>query len=205
MLAPVGFPEGEAQFEGAGVQVTGMDSGKATVCFSLSTIAVNQGWGGKVGVWNGTKWVQLPTTFTTPEDSSSSLACATITGSGTYAFIKYVVDPDLLPKGNQLPRPCTNGEYLSGLGTSYGEDVNFNQLYVTFYYPGSDFDLVTYYIINSNYPISGNTSKSMLTNSNGNANFLWNLWYIEGPWTFPIYITIRVVSPVCYFDWEIDL
>ena len=50
------------------MRVTGMESGKATVCFSLSTIAVNQGWGGKVGVWNGTKWVQLPTTFATPEE-----------------------------------------------------------------------------------------------------------------------------------------
>ena len=68
MLAPVGFPEGEAQFEGAGVRVTGMDYGKATVCFTLSTIAVNQGWGGKAGVWNGTKWVLLPTTITTGTD-----------------------------------------------------------------------------------------------------------------------------------------
>ena len=97
MLAPIGFPAGEAQFEGAGVRVTGMESGKATACFTLATIAVNQGWGGKVGVWNGAKWVQLATTITTPEDSPSSLACATITGNGTYAFIKYVTEPDKLP------------------------------------------------------------------------------------------------------------
>ena len=32
-LFPVGFPIGEAQFEGAGVRVTGMDYGKATACF----------------------------------------------------------------------------------------------------------------------------------------------------------------------------
>ena len=99
MLAPVGFPKGEAQFEGAGVRVTGMDYGKATVCFTLSTIAVNQGWGGKVGVWNGTKWVLLPTSITTGTDeAANTTACATISGNGTYAFIKWVSDPTLLPK-----------------------------------------------------------------------------------------------------------
>ena len=97
MLAPAGFPEGEAQYEGAGIRVTGMESGKASACFTLYSLALKQGWGGKVGVWNGTKWDQLSTTITIPEESSSSLACATITGSGTYAFIKYVVDPSLLP------------------------------------------------------------------------------------------------------------
>ena len=97
MLAPVGFPEGEAQFEGAGVRVTGMDYGKATACFPLSTIAVNQGWGGKVGVWNGTKWVLLPTAITTTDDEAAgTTACAPIAGNGTYAFIKWVVDPSLL-------------------------------------------------------------------------------------------------------------
>jgi hypothetical protein len=98
MLVPVGFPDGEAQFEGAGVRVTGMDSGKATACFTLSTIAVNQGWGGKVGVWNGTKWVLLSTTITTGSDeAANTLACAPIAGNGTYAFIKWVTEPDKLP------------------------------------------------------------------------------------------------------------
>jgi hypothetical protein len=98
MLAPVGFPEGEAQFEGAGVRVTGMDNGKATACFTLPTIAVNQGWGGKVGVWNGTKWVLLPTAITTGTDeAANTTACAPISSSGIYAFIKWVVDPSLLP------------------------------------------------------------------------------------------------------------
>jgi len=204
MLVPVGFPEGEAQFEGSGVLVTKFDAGKANACFTIS--GTLWGWGGKVGMWDGVKWTLLPTTITTTgDDGTSTTACATIAGSGTYAFIKYVVDPDLLPKGNQLPRLCTSGEYYTGLATSYGEDVIFNQLYVTFNYPGSDFDLVTYYIINSNYPISGNASKSMLTNDRGIANFLWDLWYIDGPWTFPIYLTIRVVSPACYFDWSVDL
>ncbi len=97
MLAPLGFPAGEAQFGGNGIRVTGMDQGKATACFSLSAVAVNEGWGGKVAVWNGAKWVRLATSITIEDETNTAIACATITGSGTYAFIKYVAEPDKLP------------------------------------------------------------------------------------------------------------
>ena len=105
MLAPVGFPAGEAQFGGNGIRVTGMDSGKATACFYLSAAAINQGWGGKVGVWTGAKWLLLPTTITLPEETNNAIACATISGNGTYAFIKYVAEPAKLPAEEkpQLP------------------------------------------------------------------------------------------------------
>ena len=101
MLAPAGFPEGEAQFEGAGVLVTRFDAGKATACFTIS--GTQWGWGGKVGMWDGTKWVKLATTITPIEESNNSLACAPITGSGTYAFIRYVVDASLLPVSSPCP------------------------------------------------------------------------------------------------------
>jgi len=97
MLVPAGFPAGEAQFGGNGVRVTGFDASKATACFSLSAAAVNEGWGGKVAVWDGAKWVRLATSITTVEESNTALACATITGNGTYAFIKYIAEPDKLP------------------------------------------------------------------------------------------------------------
>ena len=120
MLVPVGFPEGEAQFEGAGVRVSGMDSGKATACFTLSTIAVNQGWGGKVGVWNGTKWVLLPTTIATGTDeAANTTACAPITGSGTYTFIKWVTDPDKLPTFKECEFDADI--YITGYTTVYGD------------------------------------------------------------------------------------
>ena len=74
-----------------------MDSGKAKACFVIS--GTQWGWGGKVGMWDGKKWVVLPTTITTTTDESAqTTACATISGSGIYTFIKYVVSPDLLPK-----------------------------------------------------------------------------------------------------------
>jgi hypothetical protein len=95
MLVPVGFPAGEAQYEGVGVMVKGMDSGKATACFTITGTEV--GWGGKVGLWNGTKWVLLPTTITPPTETPNSIACATVTGNGIYAFIRWVTDPEKLP------------------------------------------------------------------------------------------------------------
>lgn len=95
MLVPVGFTLGQAQFLDTGVVVSGMDSGKATACFTFT--GAQSGWGGKVGVWNGTKWVLLATTIKNLEESPNSLACAPITGNGTYAFIRYVADPSLLP------------------------------------------------------------------------------------------------------------
>jgi hypothetical protein len=97
MLAPAGFPAGEAQFGGNGIRVSAMDSGKATACFYLSAAEINQGWGGKVGVWDGTQWVLLATSISLPEETNNAIACATISGNGTYAFIKYVTEPDKLP------------------------------------------------------------------------------------------------------------
>lgn len=111
MLAPVGFPAGEAQYGGNGVRVSGLSTGKASACFTLSTAAIDQGWGGKVGVWNGAKWVLLPTSITPLQESPNSLACATITGDGTYAFIKYVVAPDKLPTMQSCGEMSIAGPY----------------------------------------------------------------------------------------------
>ncbi len=97
MLAPVGFPAGEGQFGGPGILVKGFDSGKATACFFLSAAEVGQGWGGKVALWDGSKWQRMETSITTVDETNTASACATITSGGTYAFIKYVTQPDLLP------------------------------------------------------------------------------------------------------------
>ena len=95
MPVPVGFSKGEKQFEGVGLKVSGFDYGKARVCFPLSSY--NQGWGGKVAKWTGSKWELLNTTISTPADSSDSLACSDISSSGTYALLAWVVDSSKLP------------------------------------------------------------------------------------------------------------
>jgi hypothetical protein len=101
MLVPAGFAEGEVQFGGNGVRITGFDGGKATICYSLTASEVAYGWGGKVGSWDGAKWALLPTSIApVPEEGSATSACATIYGNGTYTFIKYVADVSLLPNAN---------------------------------------------------------------------------------------------------------
>jgi len=102
MLIPVGFPSGEKQFEGVGLQVTGFDFGSASACFPIT--AVNQGWGGQVGKWDGSKWVLLPTSISKPTEESFNWACATVNASGTYALISWVVDASKLPTSNVKPQ-----------------------------------------------------------------------------------------------------
>ena len=96
MIVPAGFKvPAEKQFEGVGIQISGFDSGKLNACFAMT--GVNQGWGGQVGQWTGTQWKLLPTTITSPKETAYSLACATVSGSGVFALLKWVVDASKLP------------------------------------------------------------------------------------------------------------
>jgi hypothetical protein len=81
MLVTVGFPASKAQYQGDGIIVTRMDHGKAQICLYIT--GTQYGWGGKVRMCDGTKWVKLSTTITLIEESNKSLACTTITGNGT--------------------------------------------------------------------------------------------------------------------------
>jgi hypothetical protein len=95
MLVPAGFKAGEKQFEGSAVKITGLENGIARACFPFT--GAPSGWGGKVGFWDGAKWVFLPTTITSPAETTTSWACADIKLSGYYTFIKWVVDASKLP------------------------------------------------------------------------------------------------------------
>jgi len=195
MLVPVGFPAGEAQFGGNGVRVSGMDSGKATACFSLNTVAVNQGWGGKVGVWNGAKWVLLPTTIsTTSDEAAATTACATISGNGTYAFITYVAEPDKLPKLNPL-QPCDGEVQMLWWNRSGNTYHNFGIGLVSAL-PGIP---VSYTVIPVAGTYDGTLTGTVLTDATGAANFsgpviVTSLGYFE--------FYFRFFLPTCYVDWD---
>jgi len=118
MLAPAGFPAGEKQFEGKGVQISGFTYGTTKVCFPVT--AVNQGWGGKVANWDGTKWEFLSTTITAQEDTPYSFACADITVNGTYAFIAWVVDPSKLPTGSGVCQFGIDYQFGENYGYAFG-------------------------------------------------------------------------------------
>ena len=69
MLVPAGFPAGEAQFEGAGVRVVGMESGKASACFTLATIASNRVGGAKLAFGMVPNGYCLSTTITSTRET----------------------------------------------------------------------------------------------------------------------------------------
>ncbi|MEA5079275.1 MAG: hypothetical protein VB013_11965 [Anaerolineaceae bacterium] len=117
LVVPSGFPLGEKQFEGKGVLVSGLSYGTAKACFPIS--AVNQGWGGKVGYWDGSVWKLLDTTISTPQESATSSACANISNNGTYALITWVVDASkLVVTKTKLPECSFAGDYV--FNTNYG-------------------------------------------------------------------------------------
>ena len=188
MLVPVGFPVGEAQFEGNGILVSGFDGGKATACFTLG--GTQWGWGGKIGVWNGTKWVLLPTDISTPADSPDSLACASISSSGTYAFIKWVADPsklDILPE-------CSFDVLKTW--TSYGGDPLDLAIYINPAVP--DGTPVSYSVLSQN-PLGivhGTLSGSTTTYSDHFATFPVTYDHEDDMYG----VVVRVILQGCYKD-----
>ena len=194
---PVGFPAGEAQYGGDGVRVSGMDSGKATACFSIATVKINQGWDGKIAVWNGVKWVKLATTITPLDESPNSLACATITGNGTYAFIVGIGDPSLLPT------------YCSLITAGWGLGFASNEGDVYFYahlhnLPDGTPATLTFVsaVPSLNYlGFDGSTSENVGNNFPGDADFYNAIFETEGP----VLVTLNVTAADCSADLQINV
>lgn len=110
LIVPSGFTLGEKQFDGSGVLVSGLSYGTAKACFPIS--ALNQGWGGKVGYWDGSVWKLLDTSISTPEEGTFSWACANISANGTYALITWVVDASkLVVAKSGLPKCSFAGDF----------------------------------------------------------------------------------------------
>ena len=198
MLVPVGFPAGEAQFGSDGVRVTEFASGKAAACFSIT--GVEYGWGGKVGMWDGSKWVLLPTTITNYDENLVSSACTTITGSGTYTFIRWVADATLLPTSK--PQCEFFNIDMAGEDETNGDSeivgVTWHTLYGNFTNANS---WVTYEVRNASAGITGDFSGYTLTDGYGDFEFspIAIFMPIGGS------LTIHFETPQCYYDWDINL
>jgi hypothetical protein len=192
MLVPVGFPAGETQYQGDGVIVSGMDSGQATACFTIT--GTEYGWGGKVGLWDGTKWVKLTTTITPIEESNKSQACATITGNGTYAFIRYVVDTSLLPVNtycSELTSGWTIYTYFDAQGTYFY--ISIDNL--------PDGTPATLTFISASpapnyFGFIGTTNASVGNYAGGDADFFDSNFSTSGP----VLVTLRVSAGGCTVD-----
>ena len=96
-FVPTGYESGEKQFEGSGLRISNFSGGSATLCFPIA--GTKSGWGGKVAIWDGSKWELLATTISPAGDEIPySWACTAIYGSGTFAMIKWIADASLLSK-----------------------------------------------------------------------------------------------------------
>ncbi len=194
MLVPVGFPLGEAQFLDTGIIVSNMDSGKATACFTIT--GTQYGWGGKVGLWDGTKWVLLPTTIKALDESPNSLACAPITGNGTYVFIRYVADASLLPN-------CSTTTAGWSLGTDSYDG------YVYFYahlHNLADGTPATLTFISADPALDylgfdGSTSENVGNYLSGDADFYDATFETDGP----VLVTLRVTADGCSANLQITV
>lgn len=188
MFVPVGFPEGEAQFDGAGVKVLGLDTGKAVACFSLSALELKQGWGGKVGVWDGANWVLLPTDFVANAESPTTLACASVTGNGTYAFIKYISDASLIPFC-----PVDTSAWELGIDYDEGDFYFYAHLHNL---PDGTPATLTFVSADPSENYSGFTGVDTAAVGNfvpGDADFYNSIFSLDGPVT----LTLKVSAAGC--------
>jgi hypothetical protein len=95
LVLPTGFKEGEKQFGGSALVLTGIDFGTQKLCFSFPTYSA--GWRGDVYQWSADKWIKLATTVTEGSDGSYAMACATAYGNGSYALIIGLTEAAGLP------------------------------------------------------------------------------------------------------------
>lgn len=90
--SPVGYKEGDAQFGGSGLKVSGLEKGvKAKVCFSFRDYSYK--WKGVITMWDGHKWVTQKTEFPIDADGVTSWACTQGAGNGTYSLIQWYYGP----------------------------------------------------------------------------------------------------------------
>ena len=86
MFFPKGFTDGQAQFSGMGVKISGLKNGE-TAKVSFDFRFSNFDWRGYVYQWNGSRWVKLATTVSGGGEAVTTWANASNLGNGTYALI----------------------------------------------------------------------------------------------------------------------
>jgi hypothetical protein len=164
-----------------------------------------------VGQWNGSKWVLLATTITTPEESEISNACATIYGDGTYALLTWVADASLL--ANSSPSSTCDFE-ISNLGNIMSSMV-WDGDYFTATLVGIGFDStgdlvglpVTVTLLSANpagsYGMSGSGSGTVIYTTEG-----YIVWFDPDPTIFDdtavnISYTYHIDFGFCYINYTV--
>jgi hypothetical protein len=82
---PTGFPQGEKQFSGKALEISGVSLGTQKTCFPFANYPF--GWRGSIYQWNGNSWLLLETTVSPGMEGNPAQACAITYGDGVYALI----------------------------------------------------------------------------------------------------------------------
>jgi len=219
LVVPSGFPSGEKQFAGKAVTIKGLESGKASLCFSFPTY--RYGWRGNVYQWDGTAWSMISSSLTEGIEGGAATVCATISTDGTYAFI---IGYGLSQKVSSLPLCAEDFEVELLAVPLETEDFLALSMIGLFTYPsfgeGSEFSYSIFNVTPAG-SLSGALSQRgttyIETSEMGLVLFLDPeiLSGISSPLDFPestylyfdpasmeedLDFTVRVTTPTCYKD-----
>jgi hypothetical protein len=86
MFLPLGFPDGQKQFDGNSLMVSGLKEGE-TVNLQFDFPLYSYKWSGTIYMWSGSEWMPLDTTVTQGADGSRNWATTNGVGNGVYALL----------------------------------------------------------------------------------------------------------------------
>ncbi len=175
--------------------------GATKICHGFD--AGRYGWTGEIFRLVGDAWVKLPTTVGwVPTEEGSYMACAIAPAAGTYALFGYFDLAKAPVVENVLPL-CES--YDTGFYGGYDNPPTFYDFYAIIGGLENANVPFTYVITNSNYQISGDVTATVLSNASGYADFSDYQWQILVLYSYPITFTIHMVTPSCYFDWDVTI
>lgn len=209
LILPINSPNGDMQFGGDGIQLSGLAGGSASVCFSM--LPTRYGWSGIVYQYNGTKWVKLDTVVTESEEALDAKVCATVYSDGFYALILGFKEPIKEDKAKKQIKECTN---ITFIYPDLIEDEELPRLYIPggFVYPSLPLGTkVTYELLNIDPPnsLTGPGTKASGIVIRGefdpeipNVEFPKGTYldYSSSPWN--ITFTVRFYTQGCYKDFH---
>jgi hypothetical protein len=137
-----------------------------------------------------------------PTEEGHYMACAMAPAAGTYALFGYF-DKAKAPVEKGYPE-CEDEDWDASISFDFDPPIFYSD-YVRFFYPGAAGDLATFYVIDSDHPLSGDLTGTAYIDSSGIVNFELYSWQTVDPLVESISFTYRVETPVCYFNREVHL
>lgn len=189
---PVGFPKGEKAFSGNALILSDISYGSQKTCFSFP--GYSYGWRGSIYAWGNNAWKALETSIAEGSDGSTSQACTTTYGNGTYALIVYFVKSEAAkPKETCAADLDYDSMELDGFSETFSGIFRFNGSEVpapgtTFTWKITNLDPAGYF-----WPLSGSGVIDSFGFANiSGVNFSLSSWYV------PFSFDLKIFTPECH-------